>query len=83
MISLTIHLFAAYREAVGSRQITLQVQPEATVADVWRALQAQYSGLRTPRPAAAVNEDYAALDTVVHDGDHVAFLPPVSGGCMR
>lgn len=80
MISLTIHLFAAYREAVGSRQVKLQVHPEATVAEVWQALQAQYPGLRTPRPAAAVNEDYATLDTVVHDGDDIAFLPPVSGG---
>jgi molybdopterin converting factor small subunit len=27
-----------------------------------------------------VNADYARMDTVVRDGDEVAFLPPVSGG---
>jgi molybdopterin synthase catalytic subunit len=27
-----------------------------------------------------VNQQYAAQDTVLHDGDEVAFIPPVSGG---
>ena len=30
--------------------------------------------------SVAVNVEYAKLDTPVHDGDEVAFLPPVSGG---
>jgi molybdopterin converting factor subunit 1 len=37
-------------------------------SDVWRTL------------AVAVNRDYAGLATVLHDGDEVALLPPVSGG---
>ena len=28
----------------------------------------------------AVNQDMAALDTAVGDGDEVAFFPPVTGG---
>src|SRR5664279_1359058 len=28
----------------------------------------------------ARNQEFAALSTVVHEGDEVAFLPPVSGG---
>lgn len=79
-ISVTIHLFATYRETVGARSLTLPVAAGATVLDVWQALQAQYPKLRTPRPAAALNEEYALLDQPVADGDHVAFLPPVSGG---
>jgi molybdopterin converting factor small subunit len=31
--------------------------------------------------AVAVNRDYAGLTTVLKDGDEVALLPPVSGGC--
>jgi molybdopterin converting factor small subunit len=27
-----------------------------------------------------VNESYARFTTPLHDGDEVAFLPPVSGG---
>ncbi|HXB62083.1 MAG TPA: MoaD/ThiS family protein [Acidobacteriaceae bacterium] len=31
--------------------------------------------------AVAVNRDYAKLTDVLHEGDEVALLPPVSGGC--
>ena len=37
-------------------------------SDVWNTL------------AVAVNREYAGRDTVLHDGDEVALLPPVSGG---
>jgi molybdopterin converting factor small subunit len=28
----------------------------------------------------SVNQDMADSDTIIHDGDEVAFLPPFSGG---
>jgi hypothetical protein len=31
--------------------------------------------------AVAVNREYCLRDAVLHDGDEVALLPPVSGGC--
>ena len=31
-------------------------------------------------PPAAVNREYAGPDTVLREGDEVAFLPPVAGG---
>ena len=40
-------------------------------AGVWRSL------------AVAVNRTYASLDVVLREGDEVALLPPVSGGCCR
>lgn len=39
-------------------------------SDLWRTL------------AVAVNRDYAGLAMVLHDGDEVALLPPVSGGAQ-
>jgi molybdopterin converting factor subunit 1 len=80
MMSVKVHLFATYRETVGARQVSLDLAEGATVGDAWHALQAQYPRLRTPRPAAAVNEEYAELETVLQAGDEIAFLPPVSGG---
>ncbi len=35
-----------------------------------------YSG----RMLYAVNQDFSTLGTELHDGDEVAFIPPVSGG---
>ena len=32
------------------------------------------------RPAVAVNESWASLDTPLGPGDEVAFIPPVAGG---
>jgi molybdopterin converting factor small subunit len=31
-------------------------------------------------PPAAVNSEYRSADTQLHDGDEVAFLPPIAGG---
>ena len=49
---------------------------------VWNALVAEMPALgeyeRTM--SVAVNAEYARMATPVHDGDEVAFLPPVSGG---
>jgi molybdopterin converting factor subunit 1 len=34
------------------------------------------------RVAIAVNQSYVGAETVLADGDEVALLPPVSGGCV-
>jgi len=36
--------------------------------------------LTTKNLRFAVNQDMARADTPVHDGDEVAFFPPVTGG---
>ena len=47
-----------------------QLRPRAPEDDrLWRSL------------AVAVNREYSSLDGVLSDGDEVAVLPPVSGGC--
>ena len=79
-MQITIRLFALYREAVGQRALTWNVDEGMTVAELWQALRDVYPGLPDVQPAAAVNAEYTSLEAVVHDGDEVAFLPPVSGG---
>ncbi len=77
--------FAGLREALG--QTSEQVALPAQVGSVgqlhahlvarggaWEAL-AQTKNLRV-----AVNQQMAALDAPVKDGDEVAFFPPVTGG---
>jgi molybdopterin converting factor small subunit len=49
---------------------------------VWNALLRDYPaiGPYAASMSCAVNADYARMTTTVHEGDEVAFLPPVSGG---
>lgn len=79
---VTVQLFARLRELAGRREWTCEVPSGSTAADVWRALAAAYPAVAELAPAVscAVNADFAAMATEVHDGDDVAFLPPVSGG---
>mgnify|MGYP003984380251 FL=1 len=36
--------------------------------------------IREKKVLISVNQEMASVDTVIHDGDEVAFLPPFSGG---
>lgn len=74
--------FASYREAVGRDRLSV-VLPEGSRA---RELVAELRGRGAPfdrlpeRPALAVNEAWASLDTPLAPDDEVAFIPPVAGG---
>ena len=80
MATLHIACFGLTRELVGARTVSL-TWSAAPVSELRRALQERYPGLaQVPRLAIAVNLDYALDDRVVHPGDEVALIPPVSGG---
>ena len=81
--SVTVLLFAAFRDAVGRSEVTMALVPEdgpTSVGDLWRALVVAHPGLAKLPPAAAVNARLVRFDDVLAPGDEVAFLPPVSGG---
>ena len=79
---VTVRLFARLRDLAGTGELTREVTDSATVHTLWRSLTAempslaQYEGTMS----VAVNAEYARMTAVVHDGDEVAFMPPVSGG---
>jgi molybdopterin converting factor subunit 1 len=79
---VTIRLFARLRDLAGSGELVRDVASPATVQSVWASLVGEMPSLgeyeRTM--SVAVNADYARMNAAVHDGDEVAFLPPVSGG---
>ncbi len=75
---ITVKFFASLRERLGRSEDRVQAAPGMTVQDVWTRVS---HGL--PLPAnilIAVNQDYATLAAPVHDGDEVAFFPPITGG---
>ena len=50
--------------------------------DVWQQLRTQYAKLAdyAQPPMTAINESYESPDVELHDGDELAFIPPVAGG---
>jgi molybdopterin synthase sulfur carrier subunit len=84
-MTLKILYFASLREALG--QASENIDLPAQIANVgqlqahliargeaWEALR------RTKNLRVAINQQMAAPDAPVKDGDEVAFFPPVTGG---
>ena len=76
--------FASLRERLGRADETLESHP-ATLAGLCDALAARgdpwqevFAG--DQQVLAAVNQEMAGADSVIHDGDEVGFFPPVTGG---
>ncbi len=77
---MKVLLFSSYRDAVGRRELELDVPPGATVRDAAARLEADYPDLKLKGALAARNEVYAGPDEVLGAGDTLAFFPPVAGG---
>lgn len=79
-IRLQIRLFASYREAAGTNRFETTLPADSTVADLLGALTPQIPSLARTRGMVAVNQEYVTPEALLHDGDEVALIPPVSGG---
>ena len=79
---VTVKLFARLRDLAGAGELVRDVDSPATVQTVWRSLVAEFPAVAEYERSmsVAVNADYARMSAAVHEGDEVAFLPPVSGG---
>jgi len=79
-----IHLlyFASFRDAVGRDRESRDLAEGTSVRELWRALSREVPRFASfPKmPPAAVNREYVREETLLRDGDEVAFLPPVAGG---
>ncbi|RME61740.1 MAG: molybdopterin converting factor subunit 1 [Caldilineae bacterium] len=82
-MKVKIVLFAGLRQAAGFKQRDLALPEGATVGDLLAQLADEGAGWLQRTFYIAVNQEYAGRDAVLHDGDEVAFLPPVSGGMER
>ena len=79
---MTVLLFARARDLVGTDAVDIALPPDATVADLRRALADSYPKLAglLLRSALAVNDAFVVDTAALAPDAVVALLPPVSGG---
>lgn len=77
-MTVKILYFASLRELLGQSATEVVLESPTTVASLWSQLNPDIE-----RPEAclvAVNHEYADLQTLVNNGDEVAYFPQVTGG---
>lgn len=77
-MSIKVRYFASLKEIAGGSDQLLEVAEPITAREVWYLC---LNGKTTPdNVLVAINMNYAEWDSLVSDGDEIAFFPPVTGG---
>ena len=81
-MTVTVKLFAAFRDAAGTSEMTVSLPDGATVGELRATIAREAPALMAllGRSAISVNLDYADYGDVIRNGAEVAIIPPVSGG---
>ena len=74
--------FGRMHELAGHREESEELPEGATLADLFECYIKRFPALAGFRSSlvASRNQEFAAWDTELAEGDEIAFLPPVSGG---
>ncbi|MBS1506580.1 MAG: molybdopterin converting factor subunit 1 [Bacteroidetes bacterium] len=77
---LKLKIFGAARDIMGGRELEIEVNGQ-TVGALRQTLFTLYPALKQLNSLLiAVNQKYAADDSLIHESDEIAVIPPVSGG---
>jgi molybdopterin converting factor subunit 1 len=81
-VQVQVRFFAIHRERLGVDRVSVELPAGARLADLIAAVGDRFPTLQPLIGSArfAVNREYALPLTELHDGDEVAFVPPVAGG---
>ena len=82
MITVRMLFFAHLQDVVGANALALTLPDSATVREAADALAARSPGFENllTHTRVAVNAEFADADTMLKEGDEVAWMPPMSGG---
>lgn len=80
---IKVKFFAKLREQFNCEQLNLDYSGEHTVEDIKKHLLERgehWQPLASSDVLCAVNQTLSAPSSSIHDGDEIAFFPPVTGG---
>jgi molybdopterin synthase sulfur carrier subunit len=78
MMTITVKFFASLGERTGLTETTIEAGNSSTVMDAWNTATGHQA--MPANTLCAINMNYAQTGDGVHDGDEIAFFPPVTGG---
>lgn len=76
---INVLLFAQLKDELGKETLSIEGNG-LTVAQLKEKLRNDFQLEGLDSVMTAVNEEFADDETIVADGDTIAFIPPVSGG---
>ncbi len=80
-MAINILAFGIAKEIIGQSVVAVAEADGMSVGALQLLLQNRYPALtRLSSLAIAVNGEYATAGTIIHAGDELAIIPPVSGG---
>jgi sulfur-carrier protein len=81
---ITVKFFASLKAIAEKEEEQIEVQNSISMdqlSDIISKTSPKMGDIiRDNKIMISVNQEMADADTVIHDGDEVAFLPPFSGG---
>jgi molybdopterin synthase sulfur carrier subunit len=81
---ITVKFFASLKAIAEKEEEQIEIQSSISMdqlSDIISKTSPKMADIiRDNKIMISVNQEMADADTVIHDGDEVAFLPPFSGG---
>lgn len=81
-MSIRVLFFATLADVTGVREAEVAASTCTDVGSIYDRFALEFPRLEAHRSSVlyALNTEFAKRDSLVRDGDEVAFFPPVSGG---
>ena len=79
-MKVQVLFFGATAEAVGEREIEIDLEAKANAAAAFEQIISVYPNLQKHTLLFAINQEYANGEEFINDGDELAIFTAVSGG---
>ena len=84
-MTVNVLFFSVLRDLVGADHLSLSLEAgggDVALGEILARIYADYPALQgwDNSLLLAVNAEFATRDSLVHEGDEIALMPPVQGG---